>query len=154
MGLFNTLITVPETGITAQELADKLNSDEVFISKSTLPVNLLCLLTICSSCYEISYSLGLFQRTWCSPLCSYSKDRILCYWFTTYRRYYPHVRIQTSLEVVERYPLTWEIELSTPRFLPKSQNTSNTRATTKTQMMLTQVHSNLLRVTKEHISNG
>jgi len=34
MGLFNAMITVPETGITAQELAEKTNSDEVFISKS------------------------------------------------------------------------------------------------------------------------
>jgi hypothetical protein len=33
MGLFNTLIAVPEEGITAQELSQKTNSDEIFISK-------------------------------------------------------------------------------------------------------------------------
>lgn len=36
MGLFNTLITVPDTGITAQDLAEKTNSDEVFISRHQL----------------------------------------------------------------------------------------------------------------------
>jgi hypothetical protein len=33
MGLFNILVGVKEEGITALELAEKTNSDEVFISE-------------------------------------------------------------------------------------------------------------------------